>query len=121
MVFSQTASICFFSYDHDLCFIAFSGREPAFTSLENALASGLEIGGRLCWPPMPLSHGPAQHTREKQNGLGVEDWDFPPNPNQRRGACLAVSIRCFATAIIVSGAAAARPGEIASSVIGRFA
>ena len=76
--------------------------------------------GRLC----PLSHGPAQHTREKQNGLGVEDWDSPPNPNQRRGACLAVSIRCFATATIVSGvsgAAAARPGEIVSSVIGRFA
>src|ERR1019366_1535385 len=38
------------------------------------LTGGLGTGGRR---PCSLSRGPAQRPPEKQNGLGVEDGDFP--------------------------------------------
>jgi hypothetical protein len=70
---------------------------------------------------MPALSWPGQHTREKQNGLGVEDWDFPSKskPAARRLSCRFDQV--FRHGTIVSGAAAARPEEIAFGVIGRFA
>jgi hypothetical protein len=64
---------------------------------------------------------PAKDARGKQNHLGVEDWDFPAKTKPPARAFLSAAIRCFATAIIVSGAAADRPGKTFSNVIGRFA
>ncbi|PZR89415.1 MAG: hypothetical protein DLM68_06085 [Hyphomicrobiales bacterium] len=64
---------------------------------------------------------PAKGARRKQNRRGVEDFDFPAKTKPRRGALFSAAIRCFATAMIVSGAAAERPGKTFSNVAGRVA
>jgi DNA-binding transcriptional regulator YdaS (Cro superfamily) len=56
-----------------------------------------------------------------KTALALRIGTSPPKANQRRGAFLSAAIRCFATAMIVSGVAAERPGTTFYNVIGRFA
>jgi hypothetical protein len=58
---------------------------------------------------------------ESNTALALRIGASPPKPNHLRGAFLSAAIRCFATPIIVSGAAAERPGKTFSNVVGRLA
>jgi hypothetical protein len=63
---------------------------------------------------------PTKGARGKQNRLGVEDWDFPA---KTKPPARAIFLRRdqMLRPIIVSGAAAKRPGKTVSNAIGRFA
>jgi hypothetical protein len=65
-----------------------------------------QIGSRILRPPGSSPVVAAEGARGQHHCLGVEDGISPPKPNHRRGVFLFAAIRCLATAIIASGAAA---------------